>query len=134
MRENIFAAFFAALIAFTVCVCIGPFFVPFLRKLKFGQEIREIGPSWHKSKRGTPTMGGIIFIISVTAVSLLFYRDKKAVMLVALSLAFGLIGLADDFIKVVISVSVSCVFKIQFKLERLIYRVGICCVKRPSYA
>lgn len=117
MRENIFAAFFAALIAFTVCVCIGPFFVPFLRKLKFGQEIREIGPSWHKSKRGTPTMGGIIFIISVTAVSLLFYRDKKAVMLVALSLAFGLIGLADDFIKVVMKRNLGLTEKQKFLMQ-----------------
>lgn len=119
MRENIFAAVFAALIAFTVCVCIGPFFVPFLRKLKFGQEIREIGPSWHKSKRGTPTMGGIIFIISVTAVSLLFDRDKKTIMLVCLSLAFGFIGLADDFIKVVMKRNLGLTEKQKFLMQLL---------------
>ncbi len=117
MRENIFAVVFAALIAFTVCVCIGPFFVPFLRKLKFGQEIREIGPSWHKSKRGTPTMGGIIFIISITAVSLLFDRDKKTMMLVMLSLAFGLIGLADDFIKVVMKRNLGLTEKQKFLMQ-----------------
>ena len=120
MRENIFAVVFAALIAFTVCVCIGPFFVPFLRKLKFGQEIREIGPSWHKSKRGTPTMGGIIFIISVTAVSLLFDRDKKTIMLLCLSLAFGLIGLADDFIKVVMKRNLGLTEKQKFLMQLLV--------------
>ncbi len=117
MRENIFAAFFAALIAFTVCVCIGPFFIPFLRKLKFGQEIREIGPSWHKSKRGTPTMGGIIFIIAITAVTLIFDRDKKSLMLVLLSLAFGVIGLADDFIKVVMKRNLGLNEKQKFLLQ-----------------
>ena len=117
MREYIFAAFFAALIAFTVCVCIGPFFLPFLRKLKFGQEIIALGPSWHKSKRSTPTMGGIIFIISVTAVSLLFDRDKKTMMLVMLSLAFGLIGLADDFIKVVMKRNLGLTEKQKFLMQ-----------------
>ena len=90
-----------ALVAFVVTFLTGFIFIPYLRKLKFGQTILEDGPNWHKSKQGTPTMGGIIFIISVTAVSLLFDRDKKTMMLVLLSLAFGLIGLADDFIKVV---------------------------------
>ena len=42
---------------------LGRFMVPFLHKLKFGQTIREIGPSWHKGKQGTPTMGGLMFII-----------------------------------------------------------------------
>ncbi len=117
MRENIFAVAFAALIAFTICVCIGPFFIPFLRRLKFGQEIREIGPSWHKSKRGTPTMGGIIFIIATILVTLIFDRDKKAIMLVALSLAFGLIGLADDFIKVVMKRNLGLTEKQKFLMQ-----------------
>ena len=49
-------------IALLVSVLVGPVLIPFLHKLKFGQEIREEGPSWHKKKSGTPTMGGFIFI------------------------------------------------------------------------
>ena len=53
----------AALGAFTVTTVLGFFMIPWLRKLKFGQTILDIGPKWHKKKQGIPTMGGIMFII-----------------------------------------------------------------------
>ncbi len=98
-----FTVFFtiSAVCAFAVCAVSGPFLIPALRRLKFGQEIREVGPSWHKSKSGTPTMGGIMFILATAVSCVLFFRDRRGIMLAAIALAFGAIGFADDFIKVV---------------------------------
>lgn len=90
------------LTAFLAAALIGPAAIPILHRLKFGQEIREIGPSWHKKKSGTPTMGGFIFIIPVLAAVLLFVRTPKVLFITAFSLVFGLIGFADDFIKVIL--------------------------------
>ena len=64
---NSFLFLMAALVAFTVTAVLGWWLIPFLHKLKFGQTIREVGPSWHKNKQGTPTMGGILFILGVAA-------------------------------------------------------------------
>ena len=52
-------------VALVVTLVFGPVFIPWLRKLKFGQEIREEGPKWHQKKSGTPTMGGIMFIVAM---------------------------------------------------------------------
>ena len=92
---------FAALIAFAVSAIAAPLVLPILRKLKFGQEIREEGPAWHGSKSGTPTMGGIIFILA-TAISciVMLYHSFKGIMLLYLSVSFGVIGFIDDYIKV----------------------------------
>ena len=84
-----------------IALIAGPVVIPFLIQLKFGQEIREIGPSWHKKKRGTPTMGGVIFIFSVMICALLFMRTREGLCLVLFGVSFGAIGFADDFIKVV---------------------------------
>lgn len=84
-----------------IALIAGPVVIPFLIRLKFGQEIREIGPSWHKKKRGTPTMGGVIFIFSVMICALLFMRTREGLCLVLFGVSFGAIGFADDFIKVV---------------------------------
>ncbi len=90
-----------AIVGFIVSAISGPLLIPVLRKLKFGQQILEIGPNWHKSKSGTPTMGGIIFILGVTVVSLLFVRDMKGLFAALFALSCGLIGFLDDYIKVV---------------------------------
>ena len=91
----------AAAIAFVVSAAIAPLTLPILRKLKFGQEIREEGPSWHEKKSGTPTMGGVIFIIAVAvACIVMLFHSFKGIMLLYLSLSFGVIGFIDDYIKV----------------------------------
>ena len=54
-----------SVIAFAVTALLGKWMIPFLHKLKFGQTIREVGPSWHKNKQGTPTMGGLMFILGI---------------------------------------------------------------------
>lgn len=94
-------------VSFIITAISGYFIIPFLKKLKYGQSILEIGPSWHKSKQGTPTMGGIIFIgaivISFAIFAYRYYSNGDTLSLIALvfALLFGLIGFADDYIKVV---------------------------------
>ena len=85
-----------------VGIGLAPIIIPFLRRLKFGQSIRDIGPSWHKGKSGTPTMGGIVFIISVVAVTLFLVRQQSSLVVIAAAAAFGIIGFIDDYIKVVL--------------------------------
>ena len=92
----------SVLISFVACLITGPWMIPFLRKLKFGQSILEIGPQWHAKKSGTPTIGGIIFIIGVIAATLFLVQDLKVIILLLSSLAFGIIGFIDDYIKVVL--------------------------------
>ena len=91
--------------AFVLCLILGKIIIPMLRALKAGQAIREDGPTWHNSKAGTPTMGGLCFIITsllalVFGFSGMISGDFSAVYVLLLSLCFGLIGFLDDFFKV----------------------------------
>lgn len=111
----------SVIIAFAVTAGLGFVIIPWLRKLKFGQTILEIGPSWHKSKQGTPNMGGLMFIIGICiafAVGVLTYTlsggnlesnysavfvGRELVLLLAglgLALGSGIIGFLDDYIKI----------------------------------
>ena len=88
-------------------ILVSPFFIPFLRKLKFGQSIRAEGPQAHLQKSGTPTMGGIVIVIAMVITALLMvWRVEQPstdmLLLVFATVAFGLIGFLDDFIKVVL--------------------------------
>jgi phospho-N-acetylmuramoyl-pentapeptide-transferase len=91
-------------LALLICLILGPFMIPILRVLKFGQNIREDGPQRHLSKAGTPTMGGIIFLVGIVVSALISAEQPTSiemVLLVGTLLGFGLIGFIDDFIKVV---------------------------------
>ena len=93
-------------LAFIVTVILAPIFIPLLRRLKFGQSIREEGPKSHMKKAGTPTMGGIIFLIAIilTTVGVGSYLDlftTQTIVLLLVLVGFGLIGLLDDSLKVV---------------------------------
>ena len=91
-------------VAFLVSVLLGPVLIPWLHKLKFGQQILEDGPKWHEKKSGTPTMGGIIFIAGVTAAVLLAMLagfNIHLLMMLLVTLGFGVIGFIDDYVKVV---------------------------------
>ncbi|SFG27822.1 Phospho-N-acetylmuramoyl-pentapeptide-transferase [Desulfotomaculum arcticum] len=91
----------AFIIALVVSLVLGPLVIPLLRRLKFGQSIRNDGPSRHLSKAGTPTMGGVIFIISSIASGLVVgWGDRDALLVLGALLGFGLIGFIDDYIKV----------------------------------
>ena len=89
--------------AFLITVLLGPVIIPYLRKLKFGQTVRDDGPQSHLKKNGTPTMGGILFLISITIMTLPFIsKYPNVVPVLFLTLGFGLIGFLDDYIKVVL--------------------------------
>ena len=84
-----------------ISVLLGLVVIPFLRKLKYGQSILEIGPDWHMSKSGTPTMGGIIFIISFVIGVCVFAPQTDSVLIAICALLFGVTGFIDDYVKVV---------------------------------
>ncbi len=101
-RYLTFRSAYAAVTALLIAFLFGPRIIERLRVLKFGQAIRTDGPESHLSKSGTPTMGGILIILAV-AVSVLLWGDlKNAYVWIALAslLGFGLIGLADDLLKI----------------------------------
>ncbi len=95
----------ALVVGFLVSSGVGAFLVPFLRKIKAGQSIKEIGPTWHKDKAGTPTMGGIMFIVAVTVVCLtvgfvsVMERELAHIYILLFGLVFGAIGFLDDYEK-----------------------------------
>lgn len=92
---------FATIISFLICVVLGPIVIPWLTKLKFGQSVRSDGPKTHLKKAGTPTMGGIIIIISLLIADIVFSKlDKYMALLITITLGYGIIGFLDDYIKV----------------------------------
>ena len=91
------------LISFAVSVILGPIIIPFLRKLKMRQTERVDGVQSHLKKAGTPTMGGIIFLVATVVTSLFYVKDyPKIVPILFLTLGFGIIGFLDDYLKVVL--------------------------------
>ena len=91
-----------ALIAFVVTTILMPIGIPVLHKLKFGQYIRENGPKAHQKKSGTPTMGGIMFIIGIEIASAVFaHKYPRIIPVMLFVLFFGIIGFIDDYLKVV---------------------------------
>ncbi|MBS5141330.1 MAG: phospho-N-acetylmuramoyl-pentapeptide-transferase [Firmicutes bacterium] len=91
------------IISFVISVILAPVIIPFLRKLKASQTERTDGVQSHLSKAGTPTMGGLIFLIATTITSLFYVgRYPKIIPVLFLTLGFGLIGFLDDYLKVVL--------------------------------
>ena len=81
---------------------IGYFLIPVLRAMKAGQSIREIGPTWHNNKAGTPMMGGLMFIASAIIcllVNIPSMQEKTVFYVLVLGLCFGSVGFLDDFFK-----------------------------------
>lgn len=99
-------AIISFIVAFAVTALVGRFLIPWLHALKAGQTIKEIGPKWHMNKQGTPTMGGIMFIVGIfVAILAAGWQDFKAgdfsaLIVFAFALVFGIIGFIDDFCKV----------------------------------
>ncbi len=94
---------YPAAVAFLIALALGPVVIPALRRLKFGQSIREEGPQRHLAKAGTPTMGGVLILVALTIPAVIF-AGKSAEVWLALfvTLGHGLIGFLDDYIKVVL--------------------------------
>lgn len=95
----------AAIAAFVISAAVGRVLIPALRALHAGQSIKEIGPSWHKSKEGTPTMGGIMFIsatlivLQILTVPEMRSGDFSGLFVLTLALCYGAIGFLDDLAK-----------------------------------
>lgn len=119
--NSIVAVIISVVIAFGITAALGFVIIPWLKKLNFGQTILDIGPSWHKSKQGTPNMGGFMFIIGIIvsfAISALLFHftggklesdysnpieGRDMVLLIAsiaLAVGCGIVGFTDDFIKI----------------------------------
>lgn len=114
-----FISILAAVISFAISAFLGKLMIPWLKKLKYGQTIKEIGPTWHSSKQGTPTMGGLMFIIGILiacAVCLPIYssidagvtaREAGSALMprllggIGMGVLYGAVGFLDDYIKVV---------------------------------
>ena len=97
---------FTILMGFLITVLLSPVFIPFLRRLKFGQSIRDEGPQSHQKKTGTPTMGGVMILLSIIVTTLVMtgkFAEPtiKTFLLLLVTFGFGLLGFLDDFIKVV---------------------------------
>jgi len=90
------------LISFVLSAALGKVMIPYLHRLKFGQQVRDDGPQTHLKKSGTPTMGGILILFSVIVTSMVFVEDyPKMAPILFMTAGFGLIGFLDDYIKVV---------------------------------
>ena len=106
MDAMFFIVLGATLASFLLTLLFGRFVIPMLRALHAGQSIREVGPQWHNTKAGTPTMGGIMFIAAaILCVVAAGWRSMLAgyrthLYVLAFALVFGLIGFIDDFVKV----------------------------------
>ena len=91
------------LISFGISAILGPVVIPFLKKLKMGQTERVEGVQSHLKKAGTPTMGGVMFLVSTVITALFYVKDyPKIIPVLFLTLGFGLIGFLDDYLKVVL--------------------------------
>ncbi len=123
--------------AFILSAVFGKLLIPVLRRLKFGQEIREEGPKWHAKKTGTPTMGGLIFIASVVIMCAICYTigvvsgvdvpaGAEITMLIVISVVYGIIGFIDDYIKVILKRNLGLTAKQKFLLQ-LICAIGFVC-------
>ena len=94
--------FIPVLVSFVLSVIMGPLIIPILRKLKMWQTEREEGVKSHLKKAGTPTMGGVIILLSVVLTSVFYIKDyPKIIPILFVTLGFGLIGFLDDYLKVV---------------------------------
>lgn len=99
--------------SFAITALLGRWLIPELHKLKFGQTIREVGPKWHKNKQGTPTMGGLMFILGIAVAMMAclpvfytlgveetFLMKVKVFAGLGMAVAFGAIGFMDDYISI----------------------------------
>ncbi|WNQ14216.1 phospho-N-acetylmuramoyl-pentapeptide-transferase [Paenibacillus aurantius] len=113
-------------VAFLLALLAGPLLIPFLRRLKFGQQIRTDGPQGHLKKAGTPTMGGVIILLALSLASLKFAeKNSELVILLIAALGYGLVGFLDDYIKIVFKRSLGLTAK-QKLLGQLVVSAVVC--------
>ncbi|WP_133579296.1 phospho-N-acetylmuramoyl-pentapeptide-transferase [Aureibacillus halotolerans] len=128
-------------LAFILTVLLSPVAIPMLKRLNFGQKIRDEGPKSHQKKSGTPQMGGLIIIMAALLGSVLiaqrFYTiSNELLLLLAALLGFGLVGFLDDFIKVVLKRNLGLTSKQKMAAQILVsvgFCVGLWLLNHPTY-
>ena len=129
----------AFMIGFETAAIVGAVVVPFLRKVKAGQMIKEIGPNWHMHKNGTPTMGGVIFIAAVTAACLtagwsnIQNGEYGHLVCLLLAVAFGIVGFIDDYEKLRHKQNMGLTAKKKMILQLAVSLVFIMVMRRLGY-
>ncbi|MBQ3258391.1 MAG: phospho-N-acetylmuramoyl-pentapeptide-transferase [Oscillospiraceae bacterium] len=129
----------AFMIGFVTAAIVGAVVVPFLRKVKAGQMIKEIGPNWHMHKNGTPTMGGVIFIAAVTAACLtagwanIQNGEYGHLVCLLLAIAFGVVGFIDDYEKLRHKQNMGLTAKKKLILQLAVSLVFILVMRRLGY-
>lgn len=107
------------ILSFGITVLMGPIMIPFLKRIKAGQTVREDGPRTHLKKNGTPTMGGLLILLAIVVTSLVYVQEyPRIIPILFLTLGFGLVGFLDDYLKVVLkrSMGLSPAQKMTFQL------------------
>ncbi|WP_322905085.1 phospho-N-acetylmuramoyl-pentapeptide-transferase [Paenibacillus campi] len=116
----------AAAASFILSIIAMPILIPVLRRIKFGQQVRNDGPQTHLKKAGTPTMGGIVIILAATVVFIKFsVIDTNFWVLLTATVGFGLIGFLDDYIKIGLKRSLGLTAR-QKLVGQLIFSAIIC--------
>lgn len=129
----------ALVIAFITAVIVGKFYVPWLRRVKAGQEIKENGPTWHMSKSGTPTMGGVMFISACAIVCLtvgfesMREGDYTHIFVLLFALVFGAIGFLDDWEKLRKKQNLGLSAKAKFLLQLVAALVFVLLLRKLGY-
>jgi len=120
--------------AFMLAILLSPLFIPVLRRLKFGQYIREEGPKGHQKKAGTPTMGGLVFILAAVLTMFLFAEPTPELGVLLLSmLGYGFIGFLDDFIKVALKRNLGLTAVQKVFLQLLLAFTVFLCLQRMNH-
>ncbi len=116
----------SVIIAFAISVALSPYVIPFLIKLKIGNTEREEGVQAHLKKAGTPTMGGMIFLIAILITSLIFVAgNPRIIPILVLTIGFGIIGFIDDYRKVVLRSSDGLLPKEKFFLQFVVTTIFV---------
>ena len=129
----------AFILAFLFATAFGKFYIPWLRKQKAGQEIKENGPTWHMAKTGTPTMGGVMFILAVTFVCLtigfpsLVKGNWVHIFVLLFALVFGAIGFLDDWEKLKKKQNLGLTASKKFLLQLAAALVFVLLMRRIGY-
>ncbi len=139
MDAMFFIVLGATLASFVLTLLFGRFVIPMLRALHAGQSIREVGPQWHNSKAGTPTMGGIMFIAAIVLCTVGFGWKSMAenhtythLYVLAMALCYGLVGFADDFVKIKYKRNLGLTAIQKFALQLLVAVVFLFILKKSG--
>lgn len=129
----------AFVLAFLFATAFGKFYVPWLRRIKAGQEIKENGPAWHMSKSGTPTMGGVMFILAAILVCItvcfegMLRGEFVNVFIVLFACVFGAIGFLDDWEKLAKKQNLGLSAKAKFLLQLVASLVFVLLMRQIGY-